>query len=146
MNNIATGSPRDFQYTLPIQTPRAAFWELWTDVGTWSSWDTPLQSATLAAPMQLGTKGSLTTKNGQTSEFIISQFQALDSYTMTTPLPLGQLEIQRFLTEKNGQLEFTHRVRFLGLSAGLFAALLGKGFMQELPVVMQNLKTMAEKS
>ncbi len=146
MDKIATGSPRDFQYTLPIQTSRASFWKIWTDANTWASWDTPLQSATLTAPMQLGIRGSLITKNGQKSEFIISQFQALESYTMTTALPLGQLEIQRSFSERNGQLEFTHRVRFLGLSAGLFAALLGKGFMQELPVVMQNLKAMAEKS
>ncbi len=146
MNTIATGSPRDFEFTLAIQTSRASFWKLWTDANTWANWDTPLQSAILEAPMQLGTRGSLITKTGQKSEFVISQFDNLKSYTMTTALPLGQLEIRRFLTEQNGQLEFTHRVRFLGLSAGLFAALLGKGFMQELPVVMQNLKVMAEKS
>jgi hypothetical protein len=146
MDQVASGSPRDFYFSLPINASRSAFWELWINTAAWASWDTPLQSASLKAPMAMGVQGQLITKAGQKSSFVISEFQPLEAYTMTTALPLGQLEVRRFFSERNGQLEFTHRVRFLGLSAGVFAALLGRGFMQELPAVMQNLKNLAETS
>jgi hypothetical protein len=141
-----SGSPQDFWFSLPTSASKENFWRIWTDVPNWSAWDTPLKTASIQNSMALGTRGEIITKNGQKSAFVISQFSMLDSYTMTTALPLGRLEIKRFFSLSNGQLVFTHRVRFLGLSAGLFAALLGRGFMQELPVVMQKLKELAEKS
>jgi hypothetical protein len=142
----ASGTPQDFWYTLPVTTSRQQFWQVWTDVTGWAKWDTPLKSASLVGAMELGARGQLTTQTGQTSAFVISEFTPLEAYTMTTALPLARLEVRRFFAQENGKLVFTHRVRFLGIGAPLFAALLGRGFMQQLPSVMQNLKNLAEAS
>jgi hypothetical protein len=146
MDNTASGTPRDFWFSLPTTASRQKFWSVWIDVPNWAVWDTPLQAAKLNAAMASGTRGELKTRAGQTSVFEIGEFQPLEAYTMTTQLPLGRLEVRRFFSEEQGSLVFTHRVRFLGPSAGLFAALLGRGFMRELPQVMHNLKRLAETS
>ena len=62
--------------------------------------------------------------------------------------PGAALTVQRFFGRQHddGRLEFTHRVHFSGPLGGLFAALLGRGFMRQLPEVMTKLQQLAQDS
>jgi hypothetical protein len=70
----------------------------------------------------------------------------MHSYTFRTNLPGAALTLQRSITREHddGRLEFTHRVRFTGALSGVFAAMLGPGFMKQLPEVMHELQRLSE--
>ncbi len=139
------GNPRNFSYTLPTQSDRDTFWEVWTDVAAWPSWDSPLAKAYLIDKIGLGAKGELTTKTGQSSTFTISEFEPHESYAFTTRLPGASLVVRRYFTSVGDELLFTHNVSFEGALAVVFAQLLGRGFMRDLPPAMENLRRTAEK-
>ena len=142
------GTPKDFSCTLTTTASSERIWQLWTDVAGWPRWDTPLQSASLEASIALGVSGQLVTRNGQRSPFTVTEFSPMSSYTYRTKLPLAALTVRRFFGRKHedGRLEFTHHVAFSGTLGGLFAALLGRGFMRQLPEVMTKLRQLAESS
>ena len=144
--NTVSGSSKDFSYTVTARCDKARFWHIWTDVNGWPRWDTPLKAASLKGELRTGATGSLTTKNGQASSFAITECQPMQSYTFRTNLPGAVLTIQRSITQEHpdGRIEFTHRVRFTGALGGVFAALLGPGFMKQLPEVMHELQRLAE--
>jgi hypothetical protein len=74
MNNRVSGTAQDFWYTLPTTASKEAFWRVWIDVSSWSSWDTPLKEARIEQAMGLGTRGQLITRSGQKSAFVITEF------------------------------------------------------------------------
>lgn len=141
-----TGTPKDFSYTLTTTASRERIWQLWTDVAGWPRWDTPLQSASLEATIGTGISGRLVTRSGQRSQFTVTEFAPVNSYAFCTNLPGATLTVRRFFGrgQDGGRLEFTHRVGFSGPLGGLFAALLGRGFMRQLPEVMTKLRQLAE--
>ncbi len=145
MNNVI-GSSKDFSYTVTTNCDKTQFWKIWTDVNGWPRWDTPLQAASLEGEMRVGATGNLTTKNGQTSSFTITECQPTQGYTFRTNLPGAALTVKRSITRehKDGRFEFTHQVRFSGPLGFLFAAILGSGFMQQLPSVMHELQRLSE--
>ena len=142
------GTPRGFSCTLTTTAPKERIWQLWTDVAGWPRWDTPLQSASLEATIAAGVSGTLVTRDGQRSQFTVTAFAPMSGYTFCTRLPLATLTVGRFFGREHddGRLEFTHRVAFSGPLAPLFAALLGRGFMWQLPDVMAKLRQLAESS
>jgi hypothetical protein len=145
--NTVSGSTKDFSYTVTTRSDKAHFWNIWTNVGGWPRWDTPLKTASLEGELRTGATGSLTTANGQTSSFTITECQPMQSYTFRTNLPGAALIVHRSITREHadGRLEFTHRVRFTGALGGVFAALLGPGFMKQLPEVMHELQRHSEE-
>ena len=139
-----TGTPKNFSYTLSTSATKEAFWHVWTDVATWPTWDTPLKAATLEGEMSLGTKGTLTTQAGQKSSFTITEYEPLQRYAFTTRLPGARLVVRRYFSGADEALQFTHNVTFEGPFGFIFAALLGRGFMRDLPPVMEHLRKRVE--
>lgn len=140
------GTPSDFSCTLKARASKARLWQIWTDVAGWPQWDTPLKEASLEGSPQLGSAGKLITQSGQQSSFTITEWVPQQSYAFITQLPGAQLTVRRFISAEHndGTLEFTHHVRFSGALGWLFAALLGRGFMNQLEPVMHKLKQIAE--
>ncbi len=144
----ATAAAQDYtQFSHTVSTTASAekIWSIWTDVPNWHQWDTGLQSATLDAPFQLGAKGKLVPDRGPKSKFKISALEEGRSYTFKTRIPFGWLIVRRFMEKKDGQLFFTHEVEFTGLFKRAFAKRFGPRYKEMLPVVMQNIKVLAEK-
>lgn len=133
-----------FSNTLETSATPEKIWEIWTDVNSWSVWDTELHDSYLESPFKLGATGKLVPKTGTTSKFTITQFTPGKSYTFTVQLPLCHLNVRRYLTIEEGNVYFTHEVSFKGLLAFLFGWLLGKKFKQVLPGVMENIREIAE--
>jgi Polyketide cyclase / dehydrase and lipid transport len=133
-----------FAHTVETTAPPEKIWAAWTDVKRWPEWDTELASASLEGSFALGAKGKLKPKRGPAARFSISELIPGESYTFTTRLPLCELKVRRHLTLKDGGACFTHEVSFVGPLSTVFANLLGRRYREALPVVMENLRNIAE--
>lgn len=144
---VAEGSNRQFYHSVSTTASAEDIWLLWTDVSTWPSWDTELDGASLEGAFREGAKGTVTQKEGRTSKFRITEVENRSTYTMETSLPLGKLRIRRSMipVENGDTIQFTHEVSFHGLGGRLLSGQLGPRFRQQLPIVMEQLKTMAEE-
>lgn len=137
--------PQHFWHVVESAARPAQIWEIWMAVERWKEWDTGLQSASLDGPMELGQTGMLISDKGKKVKFTISEFKEGEAYAFTMKLPLGRFTIRRSLTPLNEGARFTHDVRFSGFSKGLFGRLLGKAYMQQLPMAMENIRRLAEE-
>lgn len=140
----AQGSSKHFQHTLKTTAPASEVWRIWTDVAQWHTWDTGLQQASLAGPFRKGAEGTLISTQGRKTKFVVTKVDEGTSYTFKTRLPLGSLQITRSLVTEDNVVLFTHEVRFKGLTGGMFAKMLGKGFREMLPGAMETIKRQAE--
>ena len=133
-----------FAHTVETTAPPEKIWAAWTDVKRWPEWDTELASASLEGSFALGAKGKLKPKRGAASDFTIWELMPGESYAFTTRLPLCALKVRRHLTRKDGGAYFTHEVSFVGPLSTVFANLLGRRYREALPVIMENLRNIAE--
>ncbi|MEM6395763.1 MAG: SRPBCC family protein [Bacteroidota bacterium] len=136
---------KHFWHTEKTGATPSDIWSIWTDVANWSQWDTGLKDASLKGKFELGAKGSIITLDGRKIQFKVVAYEEGKSYTYRIGLPLGSLNVRRFLETIDGQTVFTHDVRFKGLTSGIFAKSLGKEFRAMLPEVLQNIKNIAEQ-
>lgn len=139
-------SPHTFSFTLRTHAPSSVIWETWTDVDRWHEWDLGLKEASLEGKFELGAKGKLVPDKGPRAKFKIVSLQEGRSYAFRTGLPLGSLEVERYLEQKGHELEFTHKVKFKGLTKGIFAKSFGKRYQELLPKVLNKIKSIAETS
>ena len=139
-------SNQHFWNTIETFATPETIWKIWTDVPNWKDWDKELKSAELDGLFAKGVKGKLIPQKGKKAKFKIVAFEKGKSYTFKTNLPLGSLFVKRTLEVKNGRTYFTHEVWFKGLTKGIFAKLLGNDFRKALPIVMENIKKIAEKN
>jgi len=134
-----------FDHSVETTAPSEKIWCAWTDVEHWPQWDTELVSASLEGSFALGTKGRVKPKRGPAARFSISELIPGETYTFTTRLPLCGLKVRRHLTRKDGGATyFTRGVSFVGPLASVFGNLLGRRYREALPVVMENLREIAE--
>ena len=138
-------SNKHFSHTLATTAKPEVIWDIWIDVPNWKSWDKGLQGATIIGDFKLGAKGTIVSNDGRTSKWKVVAFEAGQSYTFKTSLPLGGLYVKRTLEVNNNETYFTHEVWFKGLTAGIFAKLFGGEFRALLPEVMALIKSQAEK-
>jgi hypothetical protein len=132
-----------FSHQVQTHAAPERIWSIWTDVANWPLWDRELISAELAGPFQLGQQGRLHAKGSPPARFVISAYQAGQSYTFSTQLPFAQLHVRRDL-DHNGITTFTHTVTFSGPLGWLFGRLLGSRYQKALPLVMQRIREHAE--
>ncbi len=105
-----------------------------------------MAEATLDGEFTAGTMGQLKTKSGQQSTFTLTRVSQNESYIFETKLPGARLVVRRYFSKKDNSLIFVHNVRFEGKLGFVFAQLLGRGFMRELPLVMERLAYATEGS
>jgi hypothetical protein len=134
-----------FSNKLETKASREIIWKIWTDVENWAIWDTELKESKLETEFKLGAKGSLIPKKGLKAAFEITELKDGESYAFTTKLPLAELKVRRFFSEKKDKTEFVHEVSFSGFLGGLWGIILGGTFKAVLPKVMENLKNLAEQ-
>lgn len=143
----AEGTNAHFQHEVVTSAPAAEVWRLWSDVSTWPSWDTELESARLDATFASGVTGVLKGKGAPESAFTIAEVVDGQRHVVITKLPLGgELIIERSLVSSEQGTRFRHDVRFEGFGGRLLSAFLGKGYREALPGAMERLRALAEAS
>ncbi|MEO0787324.1 MAG: polyketide cyclase [Bacteroidota bacterium] len=138
-------SNKHFWHRVATTASPEDIWSIWIDVSNWKQWDIGLQDAFIDDSFQLGAKGKIISLEDRKAKFKIIEYIEGESYTYRVGLPFGSLSVRRFLEIMDGQTFFTHEVWFTGLTRGLFAKSLGKEFREMLPVVMENIKNIAEQ-
>lgn len=141
----ASGTNTSFHHEVETRAPPPAIWRLWTDVTTWPSWDTELESVRLDAPFAVGVTGTLKGKGSPEAAFVIDEVVPGTRYRFSTKLPFGgALVIERTLTPTAAGTRFQHDVRFQGFGGWLMSGFLGASYRKALPVVMEKLRALAE--
>ncbi|OAV44243.1 SRPBCC family protein [Lewinella sp. 4G2] len=136
---------RHFWHSVTTTASSAAVWRVWSDVANWKNWDEGLSAAELDGPFEAGARGTLVT-DGRKVAFQIVTAMPESSYTVLTPLPLGQLFVRRSYapaTDGGPGGKITHEVWFAGLSAPLFTWILGRKFRPMLPGIVENVSKIA---
>jgi hypothetical protein len=133
-----------FSFTIAINNTADKVWQTLTDVPNWHVWDTELIDAQLEGDFLLDARGEMTPKKGPKLKFYISEIVPLQSYTINTILPVGELVIKRSLKTEQQITYFTDDIAFTGFLKYLLGFMLGKQFRSVLPEVMQKFKQLAE--
>lgn len=137
-------SARHFSDSLFIAASPGRVWQVEADPTCWHLWDTGLQKAEAARPLQHGARGTLTDRDGRRSRFVVEAWEPGRSYTIRIPLALSSMYLRRSLEAAEGGTRIRHEVYFKGFTAGLFARLLGRRFRPMLPETLQRLKALVE--
>ncbi len=137
-------SNHHFSFTIAVNTTKANIWQTLIDVENWHQWDTELIEAHIEGVFEKGAKGIMKPKTGPKLKFYISELIPLQSYTINTIMPVGELVIKRSFTETSNVIHFTDDIAFTGFLKYIFGFILGGQFRKVLPEVMNNFKKIAE--
>ncbi len=141
----ATGTNADFSHAVQTRARPEAVWRVWTEVSTWPSWDSELESVRLEAPFAAGASGTLKAKGAPEASFVIDEVVPGARYRFSTKLPFGgALVIDRTLTPMPAGTRFEHHFRFQGFGGWLMSGFLGGGYRKALPGVMERIRDLAE--
>lgn len=134
-----------FSHTQMTDASPETIWNIWIDVENWSDWDEGLKSASLEGTFTEKAKGKLIPDKGPKSKFTIQDYKMGQEYTLKTKIPLGSLNVRRYLEVKEQSTYFTHEVYFKGPLKGLFGLLYGKRYRKLLPDVLKRIQALAEQ-
>jgi hypothetical protein len=118
-------------------------WSRYVAVDAWKSWDHEIESSSLQGAFTLGARGKLKPKGGPASGFVLTDVQPGRRFADRTRLPLATLHFEHELTPTASGTRITHRVRFEGLLAPLFARLIGRKIAAGLPQAVDTLARMS---
>lgn len=121
-------------------------WKIWEDVPNWNIWDSEVETAELFGQFQKGTKGILKPKGAPKTKFRIIEFTKLKSFTNRSFLPFCKIDFIHLITEKKGGLDITHKVIMTGFMTFLFSKVIGNKIKGGLPIAVERLIELAEKS
>jgi hypothetical protein len=121
-------------------------WKIWSDVPNWNIWDSEVETAELFGQFQIGTKGILKPKGGPKAKFRIIEFTKLKSFTIRSFLPFCKIDFIHSITEKKEGLEITHKVVMTGFMTFFFSKVIGNKIKVALPIAVERLIELAEKS
>lgn len=116
-----------FSNSIIANVSEEALWRAWSDVPSWSRWDTELMEAGLEGPFAVGTIGRMRAKKrGVWFKFRIVEISRNKGYACLVPLPGGQLRFDRtFERMEYGTLRITHDLIFTGPLGWFYALLIG---------------------
>lgn len=140
-----TSTPNRFTYTRTVSTtaPPVAVWALWSDPGTWSTWDPAVEDVTLPGPFQQGATGTMVLTGGievpVSLEVVEPGARYLDRLTM------GELVIRIDHVVRRGDAAGSE-VTVSTTIEGPGAADIGPMVTHDAPTAMAALVDLAEKS
>lgn len=135
-----------FWYSMETTAPAESIWSLWVDVPNWKRWDSGLKDASINGHFVLNATGTILSLEDRKSKFEVVEFVEGKSYSIKTKLPLGSLQVKRYLQSKDGKTVFTHEVWFKGLTKGIFSRMFGGKFREMLPDVLLNIQKIVEEN
>ena len=139
--------------SVEVRAAPARVFALWRDASGWPAWDPDLESASLDGPFAVGSRGTLKPRGAPRTTIELTDVAPDRAFTAVARLPLCRMvfehEIEPFDESSDGpsdeRCRVTHRVRFAGPLAPLFARLIGPSIERGLPGTMAGLKRAAEE-
>lgn len=121
-------------------------WKIFEDVPNWNIQDSEVETAELFGQFQKVTKGILKPKDAPKTKFIIIEFRKLKSFTNRSFLPFCKIDFMHSITEQKEGLVITHKVVMTGFMTFLFSKVIGNKIKGGLPIAVERLIVLAEKS
>lgn len=132
------------KHTVTTAAPPAAIWQIWQDVISWNTWDQSIEFSTINGPFKEGTTGTLKPKGGPLLHTKLTHVEPMKAFTDESKLSLARIIVSHFLREVDGKTEVTIQFEIKGLSAFLFAYLIGGTIKKNLPREMEAMVKKAE--
>lgn len=120
-------------------------WNIYQNVADWPSWDSELDSASLAGDFTVGSEIMIKPKKGPKVKAVISECLPYKQFTDATTLPLNtKLIFSHHIAVYNETIKITHRVTIKGSLTFIFKRVVGKPISTHLPIAMQELIRIAK--
>lgn len=132
------------QHTIETDASPEAVWQVWVDVNNWPQWDEALEWCKLEGDFAKGSVYSLKPEGGPEVKATITECEPLKRFSDVTSLPLAKMSFSHEMVPLNGRYRLTHQVRIWGPLSFLFARVIGKKTVHEMPKAMENLIRLAK--
>lgn len=121
-------------------------WRIWSDVGTWPSWNPDVLSIQIEGPFASGTRGEMTTKAGGKHAITLQQVQPGRSFNLeTSPIPLGRFTFQcEVRPAGSGASTISQSISIGGPLGPLYSAMMGRRIADSFGPILGGLKAAAE--
>ena len=133
-------------YSQTTRATPAQLWDRYAEPSSWPQWDTGVTSVTIDGPLRVGARGSLKPVRGPATRFIVTEVTPHVSFSDVSRLPLASMTFEHRIEALAAGCRFTHTVTISGVLAPLFARLIGRTVVAELPVTMWALARLAEQA
>jgi polyketide cyclase/dehydrase/lipid transport protein len=108
----------EFRHSEETTATPEAVWALWSDVTTWTSWDTGLDHAELNGTFTRGSSGTMRIPDQPPITFTLTEVTPCKSFTDETHIPGAVLHFHHTLEPlANGNTRVTHSVTIEGPKA-----------------------------
>ena len=138
-----------FKYSVRTSASKNTVWQLWTDVENWKTFDISLEYSDLEknALFGEGAKGFLKAEGVPRVSFEIHDVIDQQSFAVHLNIPLYQSieQFRYFEIDNTGNTTFTHEVKFKGGLSPLVYMFLQRIYKRETQLVVENIKTLAER-
>ncbi len=129
-----------FEHSIETDASAEAIWRLYSDPGTWPTWDAGIEAVELRGPFAAGTEGVLTPAGQGPLAFRMTEVTPERGFTDETDVPGATLRfIHRLVSLANGGTHVTHRVEIDGTGAEGMGRQMGPQVTSDIPKTMESL-------
>lgn len=121
-------------------------WRIWSDVGTWPTWNPDVLAISLEGPFVTGARGRMTTKAGGTHDITLRDVDPGRSFELeTSPIPLGRFHFAcQVRPAGEGASSISQSISIHGPLGPLYSAMMGPRIAQGFEPILKGLKAAAE--
>lgn len=127
------------QHTVFCPATKESIWRLWSDVDAWNIWDATIEKSSLQGGFATGGVITLKPAGGPSMATTIVRCEPYYNFANEARLPFGRMAFIHELQKVANGVQVTHRIQIAGLLSPLYAQLIGKPAMIQLPAVMEQL-------
>ena len=134
-------------FSVTTKVAKSDIWPLYENLNAWIKWDEGIEYSRLEENVFLfqGAKGVIKPAGGPEVKFELSEVTTDKSFTVTSSLPMTKMIFAHHLKENtDGTITITHHIEMKGLTAPLFAFIIGRKIKANLPEAMNKLVKLAE--
>ncbi len=135
-----------YEHMIETEASAEAIWSLYSDVSTWTKWDTGIEDVELSGSFCDGSFGSITPRGQRALIFKLVEVREKECFTDETEIPGAGVTIRfthRLQTLENGKTRVIHQVMMIGPAADKLGHQIGPEITSEIPKTMQALATVA---
>ncbi|MFD8483244.1 SRPBCC family protein [Kitasatospora sp. NPDC059673] len=134
------------EYTADTTAAPHAVWAVLSDLNSWPSWDTSMESVTLDGPFAVGSKVAMTPTGQEPIVSVITQIEENHVYADETEFGGTTLRFSHTLTAlPEGGTRVLHRLEITGPDADGLGPELGPMITEDFPEAMAGLLAQAER-